>query len=77
MNAAGRQKMGKGMVETVLDATVSEQEMDGLLAERLDEVNTKLKEAREERERGEFAPLEPLHVVLRAGRERLRRKTRR
>jgi hypothetical protein len=40
-------------------------------------INTKLEEARRERERGEVAPLEPLHVVLQAGRERVQRKNHR
>jgi hypothetical protein len=77
MNTARPRKTANGVVEAILDDAVSEEEMDQLLADRAVEVNAKLQEARSERERGEFAPLEPLHVVLRAGRERLQRKNRR
>lgn len=70
MNTAGP-RIGKGIVEAVLDDAVSEEEMDHLLAGRRDEVNAKLQQAHDEKARGEVAPLEPLHVVLREARERL------
>jgi hypothetical protein len=77
MNIVRRQNPGKGIVEAVLDDAVSEEEMDRLLTDRVDEVNVKLAEARAERERGDLAPLEPLHVLLQAGRDRLQRKNKR
>jgi hypothetical protein len=61
------------MVEAVLGETISDHEMDRLLDEDLDEINVLLEEAYEEVARGEFAPLEPLHVLLQQAREQARR----
>jgi len=59
-------------IDPGLDDDVSDDEMDRLLAGRHDDIQAKLDQAREERERGESAPLEPLDVFLREARERLR-----
>jgi hypothetical protein len=58
------QQIGKGIVEAVLDDSISDEEMDDLLAEDHEEINALLQEAYDAKERGEFAPLEPLHVLL-------------
>jgi hypothetical protein len=65
--------IGKGMVETALDDTISEEEMDRRLAVDGDEVNALLREAYDELARGECAPLEPLHVLRQEPREQARR----
>jgi hypothetical protein len=59
-----------GTIATALDENISDEEMDRLLTDRHDEIETLLAEAREAKARGEFAPLEPLHVFLRRARER-------
>jgi hypothetical protein len=59
-----------GAVFTALNENVSDSEMDRLLAERHDEIEELLGEARACIERGEIAPLEPLDVFLRRARER-------
>jgi hypothetical protein len=70
-NATLRRELGK--VATALDENVSDAEMDRLLAERRDEIEALLDEARTSIARGEVAPLEPLHVFLRRARERFER----
>ena len=67
--SAIRPKLGKGAVEATFDHDISDQEMDRLLAGRHDEIDAMLREAYEERARGDFAPLEPLEVLLREARE--------
>jgi hypothetical protein len=57
-------QIGKGIVEEVLDDTISDEEMDYLLAEDHDEINSLLQEAYDAKARGESAPLEPLHILL-------------
>jgi hypothetical protein len=64
--------IGKGMVETVPDDTISEEEMDRLLADDVDEIHALLQEAYDEAARGDCAPLEPLHVLLQEAREQAR-----
>ena len=60
--------MSKGQgIEAV--ETISEEEMERRLEAQHDEVVAMLEEARAQRERGEFAPLEPLHVFLKEARE--------
>lgn len=65
-------RVGKGIVEEVLDDTISDEEMDRLLADRHDEISGLLQEAYDARARGEFAPLEPLHVLLAEERARFK-----
>jgi hypothetical protein len=50
--------------------TISEEEMDRLLDAQHDEVVTMLEEGRAAIERGEVAPLPPLHEFLRVARTR-------
>jgi hypothetical protein len=52
------------VVEDMLDDTISEDQIDCMLAEDHDEINALLKEAYDAKERGDSAPLEPLHVLL-------------
>jgi hypothetical protein len=63
---------GKGMVEALLDDKISDEEMDRLIADDVDEINALLQEAYDEAARGECAPLEPLHVLLQEAREQAR-----
>lgn len=72
MSAKAAQRKTTGTVEAVLDDNLSDAEMDRLLADRHAEIEAKLEEARAAKARGEFAPLEPLHVFLRRARERLK-----
>jgi hypothetical protein len=72
MSANTARKKALGTVETVLDENLSDAEMDRLLAERRDEIESKLDEAYAAKARGDSAPLEPLHVFLRRARERLK-----
>jgi hypothetical protein len=67
-------KTGLGTIATVLAENISDAEMDRLLAERHDEIEGLLAEAREARARGEFAALDPLYVFLRRARERYEAK---
>jgi len=53
-----------GMVEAMLDETISEADLDLRFAEGRDEINTLLQEAYDAKARGDSAPLEPLHVLL-------------
>jgi hypothetical protein len=50
------------------DVAVTDAEIERFLAERHDEVETKLAEARKSIARGEAAPLEPLPMLLRQAR---------
>jgi len=59
-----------GKVAAALDENISDEEMDLLLADRREEIEALLDEARRDEERGDEAPLEPLHVFLRRARER-------
>ncbi len=65
-------QIAKGMIGAMLDETISEEEMDRLLAEDIDEINDLLQEAYDEVARGECAPLEPLDVLLREARDQAR-----
>ncbi len=65
-------KKDLGKVTSALEENISEEEMDHLLADRSDEIETLLEEAREAKRQGSVAPLEPLHKFLRRARERLR-----
>ena len=56
-------KMSKGQ-GIVAVKTISEKDMDRRLEAHHEEVVAMLEEARAQRERGEFAPHEPLHVFL-------------
>ncbi len=60
------------MIADALDQGLSEPTMDRLLADRHDEVEALLDEARQAKASGAFAPLEPLHVFLRRARERFK-----
>ncbi|HVY33921.1 MAG TPA: hypothetical protein VG960_05820 [Caulobacteraceae bacterium] len=71
MNSANP-KPGKGIIEAILDDNISDQEMDRALADQRDEIDAKLKQARDEMVRGEVAPLEPLHVFLHEARTRFK-----
>ncbi len=71
-NATLKRKLGK--VATALDENISGEEMDRLLAERHEEIEMLLEEARRDQERGDEAPLEPLHIFLRQARERFNRR---
>ncbi len=62
-------KTGVGIAETVLGDDIAEGEMDRLLADRHGEIDAKLREAYADRVHGHFAPLEPLHILLREARE--------
>ena len=57
-------RIGKGIVEEVLDDMISDEEMDYLLAEGHDEINALLQEAYDAKARGESALMEPLHILL-------------
>jgi len=70
-NAALKSELGK--VASALEENVSDTEMDRLLAERRDEIEALLGEARESIARGDVTPLEPLHAFLRRARERFAR----
>ncbi|HEX4079319.1 MAG TPA: hypothetical protein VHX61_10670 [Rhizomicrobium sp.] len=70
MNATTKRKLGRGA--TALDENISDEELDTLLVERRDEIEALLEQARLDEERGDEAPLEPLHVFLRRARERLK-----
>lgn len=70
MNAKLKQELAR--VTAALDENVSEAEMDRLLADRHDEIERLLDEARDAQRRGAVAPLEPLHLFLRRARERHR-----
>ena len=67
-NAALKRDLGK--VALALDENISDAEMDALVAERRHEIEALIEEARLDEQRGDEAPLEPLHVFLRRARER-------
>lgn len=50
--------------EEILDEAISGEELDRLLASREAEIDRLLQEAYGAKERGDFAELEPLHVLL-------------
>ncbi len=62
----------KGPVARILDEGLSEAALDKRLDARHDEIEAMLREAREGRERGAFAALEPLHAFLRRARNRFK-----
>jgi phage tail tape-measure protein len=64
MNTTAALKRQLGKVAAALDENLSDREMDQLLAERGDEIEALLEEAREDERRGNEAPLEPLHKFL-------------
>lgn len=71
-NTTLKRELGKAA--TALDENISDEEMDRLLAERREEIEALLDEARRDRERGDEAPLEPLHFFLRQARGRFSRR---
>ncbi|HEY2070628.1 MAG TPA: hypothetical protein VGG48_13815 [Rhizomicrobium sp.] len=62
----------KGPVAKVLDEELSETALDRRLERRHEEIEAMLHEARESRERGAFAALEPPHAFLRRARNRFK-----
>ncbi len=70
--SATKPEAGRGIVETVLGDEISDEEMDRLLVQDRVEIDDLLQEAYEAKERGEFAPLEPLHVLLAEERARVK-----
>jgi hypothetical protein len=74
MNTRTIKRNELGTVAAVLEENISDAAMDQLLIDRHDEIEGLLDEARNAKERGEFAPLEPLHVFLRRARERFESK---
>jgi hypothetical protein len=70
MNVNQTLKRDFGKVASALGENVTDEEMEILLASRHDEIEALLGEAREAKERGDVAPLEPLHTFLRRARER-------
>ncbi len=73
MNMDAMLKRDFGKVATALDENISDEEMEHLLADRREEIEALLEEAREAKRRGEAVPLEPLHAFLRRARERFHR----
>ncbi|HEY1632909.1 MAG TPA: hypothetical protein VGF56_16445 [Rhizomicrobium sp.] len=69
MNASAKIKPP---VAKVLDDELSEAALDKRLAERRDEIEALLAEAREAKARGAFSPLEPLHAFLKRARARFK-----
>ena len=63
-----------GRVAAALDENLSDREMDEILAERGQEIEALLEEAREDESRGDEAPLEPLHAFLRRARAQFDRE---
>lgn len=57
-------QLEQGIVEAGLEGSISDEAMDHHLAEAHDEINALLQAAYDAKERGEFAPLEPLPVLL-------------
>ena len=53
-----------GKIAAALDENISDEEMEGLLSERREEIEALLDEARADEERGDEAPVEPLHKLL-------------
>lgn len=71
MNPKLSQDFGK--VVSALGENVSDEEMQTLLADRRDEIEGLLEEARQAKQRGDVTPLEPLHAFLRRARERFQK----
>ena len=63
-----KHKSSKGAEATVPVDDASEEAMDQLLADRQGEIEAKLRQAYEDKARGDYAPLEPLHILLREAR---------
>ena len=73
MSTTATLKRQLGKVAAALDENLSDEEIDGLLSERMEEIEVLLDEARADEERGDEAPLEPLHkFLLRARRQSAR-----
>jgi hypothetical protein len=53
-----------------MEENISDEEMNDLLADRNEEIEALLEEAREDERRGDEAPLEPLRDFLRQARKR-------
>jgi hypothetical protein len=68
--SAPKPKPDKTIAPAVPGDEISDEEMDRRLADRRDEIDAKLQEAYADKARGDFAPLEPLEVLLREARER-------
>jgi hypothetical protein len=62
----------KGPVAKVLDEELSDAALDRHLADRHEEIEASLREAREAKARGNQAPLEPLHIFLKRARKRFK-----
>ena len=60
----------KPPIAEVLDEDMTDAEFDRVLAERHDEVEALLEEARKAKAEGRYAPLEPMHEFLWRARER-------
>jgi len=58
-------------IADILDEDMTDAELDRVLAERHEEVEALLEEARKAKTEGRYAQLEPLHEFLRRARERL------
>lgn len=69
MNTTATLKRRLGRVAAALDENISDEEMDLLLADRREEIELLLEEAREDERRGDEAPLEPLHKFLQRARK--------
>ncbi len=70
MSTTATLKRRLGRVAAALDENLSDEEMDSLLADRKEEIEALLEEAREDERRGDEAELEPLHDFLRRARRR-------
>lgn len=73
MNVTPSLKRDFGKVVSALGENLPDEEMETLLANRHDEIEALLDEARDAKARGDVAPLEPLHDFLRRARERHQR----
>ena len=60
----------KPPIAEILDEDMTDAELDRVLAERHEEVEALLEEARIAKSEGRSAPLEPLHEFLRRARDR-------
>ena len=72
MSAKMAHRKALAKAAAIPDGNLSDAEMDRLLAGRHAEIEAKLDEARAAKARGDFGPLEPLHVFLRRARDRLK-----
>ncbi len=66
----------KPAIAEILEEGITDDEFDRILAERHDEVELLLEEARKAKAEGRYAELEPLHEFLRRARERLNNSAR-